>query len=93
MRDPVTNSLIVEPDKLKATSLEYCINLLNNESLDPKYAREIFTENLLHYYRCYYNEEDDESLDYSDFMKRIQIVASKYGEKYQFVVNAGVPTE
>ena len=89
MKDPITGDLILEPSRLKEISLDYCVNLLQNNDIDPEFAKEIYAENLLHYLRSYEISSYDENLEYSDFEARMSTVALKYPEKYQFVINSG----
>ena len=89
MKDPVSSDLILDPSHLKEISLEYCVNLLQNDDVDLSFASEIYTENLVHYLRCYEESSCDESLLFSDFVSRISSVASKCPEKYKFLLNSG----
>ena len=89
MKLPTTNVLITDPTALKQIALKYCSSLLQNNSVDPQYSAEIYTENLLHYIRSIKVDTPEDILDYSDFERRIQIVSSKFGEKYKFLINAG----
>ena len=90
MKDPESNILITEPLRLKEVSLEYCVNLLQNDVVDPEYEKEIQTENLVHYLRCHDDSSSDERLQFSDFEARLSKVALKCPEKYQFILKSGV---
>ena len=41
MKDPVSGHFIFSPEEIKTTSLEYCVNLLNNRKIDPEFQKEI----------------------------------------------------
>ena len=90
MRDPVTSDLIVDPDILKQTTLDYCSTLLQSNKVHPEYTQEIYIENLVHYLRCLETATGgDDNLDYSDFETRIKTVTDKCRDKYKFLTNAG----
>ena len=89
MKDPVTGDMILEPDRIREVALAYCVNLLHFEYVDPDFEKEIYLENLLHYYRYSETSENEINLEYSDFEARISIVASKHSEKYKFLLNLG----
>ena len=89
MKDPLTNELLLEPEKIKTAALEYCTNLLHNEHPDPDFALEIYTENLLHYSRSREFFENETSLKYSDLEARIHVIASKHRDKYKYLLNSG----
>ena len=48
MKDPESGELVFDPEDLKTTSLNYCVNLLQNTFIDPEYEKEIYIDNLLH---------------------------------------------
>jgi len=89
MKDPLSGELILDPASLKVVALKYCVNLLQNNLADSDYVDEIHTENLLHYFRSNDLQLEDVSLEYSDFEKRMSIVASKHGKKYDFLLKSG----
>ena len=89
MKDPVTGDLIFEPKALKEASLNYCVNLLQNTEVDPEYEAEIYIENLLHYLRSKEENQEDDKLEFSDFLKRIKKISSKNSDKYKFLLKAG----
>ena len=47
MKDPVTNDIIFNPKVLKQTALDYCANLLQNHTINPEFACEIYSVNLV----------------------------------------------
>ena len=69
------------PDELKAASIEYCVNLLQNTKVDPEYSNEIEIENLLHYLRMKYDSDEDDELHREDFETRLKKIATKDGDK------------
>ena len=90
MKDPDTDELIFDPKALKTASINYCVKLLQNSEVDPDYEKEIYIENLIHYLRS--KEEcvdDDDDLDYSDFMTRLKTISGKHSDKYKFLLKAG----
>ena len=85
MKDPSSGELILDPASLKIVAFNYCVNLLQNNPADSDYVEEIHTENLLHYFRSNDLQLEDVSLEYSDFEKRMSIVASKNGKNYSYI--------
>ena len=89
MKDPESGELVFDPEDLKTTSLNYCVNLLQNTFIDPEYEKEIYIENLLHYLRSKEEDPDQENFDYSDFMSRMKTISVKHGDKYKLLLKAG----
>ena len=89
MKDPESGDLIFDPKALKIASIKYCVNLLQNTDIDPDYEDEIYVENLVHYLRCKEENEEDDELIYSDFLKRIKTISVKHADKYKFILKAG----
>ena len=89
MKDPFTNEFIFSPDELKASSIKYCADLLQNKKIDPNYSEEIELENLIHYFRMKDDSKKEEEFKQSDFDETLKKVAKKCGEKYKFLVKSG----
>ena len=39
MKDPESGELVFDPEDLKTTSLNYCVNLLQNTLVDPDFEK------------------------------------------------------
>ena len=89
MNHPSTGELVLDPDHLKDTALDYCVELLQNNNCDSDFGEKISTENLLNYNRVREDDISDVALTFEDFKQRIHIVAAKSGEKYKFLLNSG----
>jgi len=89
MSHPSTGELVLDPDHLKDTALDYCVELLQNNNCDSDCGEKISTENLLNYNRVREDDISDVALTFEDFKQRIHIVAAKSGEKYKFLLNSG----
>ena len=89
MKNPETDEFIFSPDELKAVSIKYCVNLLQNKKVDPEYSDEIEYENLLHYLRIKDDCKEDQELYREDFENRLKEIEAKSGGKYKFLLRSG----
>ena len=91
MKDPVSGHFIFSPEEIKTTSLEYCVNLLNNRKIDPEFQKEIEFENLMHYFRMkkVLHDDDENELLRDDFDNRLKTIAAKSKDKYKFLLKSG----
>ena len=91
MKDPVSGHFIFSPEEIKTTSLEYCVNLLNNRKIDLEFQKEIEFENLMHYFRMkkVLHDDDENELLRDDFDNRLKTIAAKSKDKYKFLLKSG----
>ena len=72
MKDSESGDMIFEPEALKKASINYCANLLQNTEVDSDYKHEIDIENLIHYLLSKEDNQDDDTLQYTDFLYKTQ---------------------
>ena len=90
VEDPTTGYLVDSPSKIKDVSLKYCKTLLTNRKPNKGYEDVTNYKRTIHEIRMKEKvPNDDEELTYDVFMKVIEKVKRKNGEKYKFLVNAG----
>ena len=90
INDPETGEDVYTPEEIKKVSLKYLVNLLKTKVPKPEYAEIIAKKKELHYKRM--EEEitnDIDELPIESFMKTLEIIQKKPGNKYQFVTGSG----
>ena len=88
MKDPVTGSMICDPEQLKKASTEYLSKLLTNRDPKDGYQRGFETLRLLHDLRMSEELENEEKLTYQDFENMLKKMKKKKAGKYKFILNA-----
>ena len=89
MKDPVSGSMICDPEQLKQASTEYLSKLLTNRDPKDGYQRGFETLRLLHDSRMSEELENEDKLTYQDFENMLKKIKKKKAGKYKFILNGG----
>ena len=90
LKDPTTGKELTRPEDIKNASLKYCVNLLTNRKPKEEYRDVIENLEKIHQERMKEEvEEDIEELPLDIFIKTLNYLKSKPGNKYDFIIKAG----
>ena len=88
--DPVSGKEIYDPETIKTTTLNYCINLLTNREPKQNYQQIIDMKEKLHRERMVEKLDNDvEELSLQTYIKTLESLKKKSGNKYEFITKAG----
>ena len=78
------------PEKIREISLEYVVNLLENDLPDDDVKDDVALTNIIHIVRklCVNRSEEDDCIDQED-INEVYEKMKKQGSKYNFIVKAG----
>ena len=89
MKDPITGSILYDPDQLKEASEDYLSNLLTNREPKVGYEQGLKTLRSLHEVRMSEEISNEEALTEQDYDIMLKKIKKKKAEKYKFTLNGG----
>ena len=89
MADPHTSNKIMDPELIRETALQYCVDLLHNRCPNADFEMDMELKKLVHEKRMLDNVDNDIELTEDVFLLSLEQLEAKNKDKYKFIINGG----